>query len=153
MRRLGAALLAALMPLAAGAQAPTTPSETVDAFHKAMRVGDGKAALAFMARDVNIYEQGYVETTREQYAANQLADANRFAKLTERRVMRRESGQDERSAWVLSTTLTTGEFEHRKIELEGTETMLLRREGEAWVIAHIHWSAHPRSADDSGASP
>lgn len=150
MRRLGgalAALLALGLSLPAAADAPVTPSDTVDAFHKALRQGDGKAALAFMARDVSVFEQGFEETTRDGWGANQLPDANKFAKATERRVLRKESGQDTNSGWVISTTLTSGDFDGRKLELEGTETMLLRRDGDSWKIAHVHWSAHPKEAD------
>lgn len=144
--RLLAALMALAVSLPAGADAPTTPADTVEAFHKALRIGDGKAALAFMARDVSVFEQGFEETSRDSWGSKQLPDANQFAKQTERRVLRRESSQDTSTASVISTTLTTGEFDGRKLELEGTETMLLRREGDEWKIAHIHWSAHPKEA-------
>ncbi|MDB5969542.1 MAG: hypothetical protein JWQ90_1992 [Hydrocarboniphaga sp.] len=147
------ALLAPLLALTvispARADAPTTPSDTVEAFHKALRQGDGKAALAFMARDITVFEQGFEETSRDSWGSKQLPDANQFAKQTERRVLRREASQDTNTACVISTTLTTGDFDGRKLELEGTETMLLRRDGDGWKIAHIHWSAHPKE----GAAP
>jgi ketosteroid isomerase-like protein len=150
LRRLLGRLLAPMLAVgviaAARAEAPTTPSDTVEAFHKALRQGDGKAALAFMLRDVTVFEQGYTENSRDDWGNHQLPDANQFAKQTERRVLRREAAQDTATAWVMSTTLTSGEFDGRKLELEGTETMLLRREGDGWRIAHIHWSAHPLEA-------
>jgi len=43
---------------------------------------------------------------------------------------------------VISTTVTEGQFDGRKLVLDGTETMLLRRGVDGWRIAHIHWSAH-----------
>jgi ketosteroid isomerase-like protein len=134
------------LALAAAPAEPRTPSETVDAFHKALRQGDGRGALEYLAGDVSIFEQGFAESSREDYAKAQLADAAEFARATERRVLRRESGQDTGSAWVLSMTLTTGQFGDRQLALEGAETMLLRRVGDAWKIAHIHWSAHPQAA-------
>jgi ketosteroid isomerase-like protein len=144
MRSRLAGLLALLLMSAAQAEAPTTPSDTVEAFHKALQQGDGKAALAFMERDVTVFEQGFEETSRDSWGNNQLPDANKFAKATERRVLRKETGQDTNTAWVISTTLTSGDFDGRKLELEGTETMFLRRENDEWRIAHIHWSAHPK---------
>lgn len=140
------ALGAAVAALPAAAQAPTTPSDTVEAFHKALRQGDGKAALAFMARDVTVFEQGFTESSRDDWGTRQLPEANQFAKQTERRVLRREASQDTMTALVLSTTLTSGTFDGRKLELEGSETMLLRRDGDGWKIAHVHWSAHPVEA-------
>jgi ketosteroid isomerase-like protein len=148
LRGLLGSLLALGMIGTAGAEAPTTPSDTVEAFHKALRLNDGKAALAFMMPDVTVYEQGFTENSRDDWGNHQLADANKFAKDTERRVLRREASQDTETAWVISTTLTSGDFDGRKLELEGTETMLLRREAGSWRIAHIHWSAHPK--EDAG---
>lgn len=144
---------ALLLSLAGSAAAAATPAETVDAFHKALRSGDGSGALAYLASDVSIFEQGFAESSQAQYARTQLADAAGFARQTERRVLRRESGQDTQNAWVLSITLTTGQFGERSLELEGTETMLLRRFGDGWKIWHIHWSAHPREAPASAATP
>ena len=144
LRGLLGSLLALGVISTASAGAPTTPSDTVEAFHKALRLNDGKAALAFMLPGVTVYEQGFTETSRDDWDKHQLADANAFAKQTERRVLSREASQDTETAWVISTTLTSGDFDGRKLELEGTETMLLRREAGSWRIAHIHWSAHPK---------
>lgn len=125
------------------AASAATPAETVDAFHRALREGDGANALAYLDKNVSIFEQGFAESSRDDWARSQLKDAAEFARQTTRRILRRESGMDSNSAWVLSMTLTEGQFGDRKLALVGSETMLLRREGEGWLISHIHWSAHP----------
>lgn len=139
---LAAVMLALGVATPAAAEAPSTPSDTVEAFHKALKVGDGRAALAFLLPDVTIYEQGFTDNSRDDWGSRQLADANQFARQTERRVLRREASQDTNTAWVISTTVTEGQFDGRKLVLDGTETMLLRRGVDGWRIAHIHWSAH-----------
>lgn len=154
-RRLGYAitLVMTLGSAAVQADAPTTPAAVADAFHRGLREADGRAALVFMARDVLVFEQGFSETGRDNYARNQLQEANRFAKSTQRRVLSRQSGIDGQSAWVITTTITTGKFEDRALSLEGTETMLLRLEQDDWKISHIHWSAHPSDPADEAGSP
>ena len=87
-------------------------------------------------------QQGFTDNSRDDWGSRQLADANQFARQTERRVLRREASQDTNTAWVISTTVTEGQFDGRKLVLDGTETMLLRRGVDGWRIAHIHWSAH-----------
>ncbi len=122
---------------------PVSPSAVVEAFHRALRSGDGRAALALMARDVSVFEQGFAEISRDGYAKSQLEESMRFARATERHVISRQVGEDGATAWVISTTQTTGNFEGRALVLDGTETVLLRRDNQDWKIMHVHWSAHP----------
>lgn len=120
-----------------------SPSETVEAFHKALRTGKAEAAVDYLGPEVVVFEQGFINPSRAEFVSSQLQEAADFATRTERRVIRREAWQDGNIAWVLSSTLTVGIFEGRKLELEGAETMVMRKDGEGWKITHIHWSAHP----------
>lgn len=148
-----AAMLLALASFGVVAATPAetrravTPSETLDAFHKALRTHNAEGALAHLALEAVVYEQGFAETSRADWAKNQLPAAMDFAKDTERHVLRRESHQTGDLAWVISTTRTVGDFGARKLELEGTETAVLRKETEVWKIVHLHWSAHEKAAD------
>ena len=45
-------------------------------------------------------------------------------------------------ATVVSETRTIGTYNDKDYNLEGTGTMVLRRNGEGWKITHIHWSSH-----------
>lgn len=138
-------LLLALSVCAAGGVAQAgTPAEAVDAFHKALRDGKRDAAIEMLTKDASVFETGYVEPMRDQYAGEHLKQDMEFAAKTKRNVLRRETQIDGNSAWVLSLTETIGDFGERHVELEGTETVILRLVGEDWKIAHIHWSAHPR---------
>ncbi|HEX4896184.1 MAG TPA: nuclear transport factor 2 family protein [Solimonas sp.] len=128
--------------------APPAPVPAYEAvvndFHQAMAEGWKEGVLRHLADGVRIYEQGYAERSRDEYAAGHLDSDLVFAAATRRERLGRESGSSGDHAWVLSQSRTQGEIGGRTVDLEQTETMLLQRVGEAWQIVHIHWSAHGR---------
>lgn len=126
-------------PLAAFAQ---NPSQTVDAFHEALRTNQPDRVLALLAREAVIYEQGFAEISRDEWVRRQLGPAIAFAGDTERRVLRRESREMGDVAWVVSSTRTTVTLPGQPLALNGAETAILRRDTEGWRIVHLHWSAH-----------
>jgi methionine-rich copper-binding protein CopC len=65
---------------------------------------------------------------------------------------RRSGNSDGRLAWIASEGRTTGNFHGKAIDRITTETMLLRRDGGAWKIAHIHWSSAAAPAPARGAA-
>ncbi|MGQ0701207.1 MAG: nuclear transport factor 2 family protein [Panacagrimonas sp.] len=134
------ALCASLaLPWAAPAASPT---ETLDVFHQALRENQSDTVLVVLAVDAVIYEQGFAETSRDEWVRNQLGPAIAFARDSERRVLRRASGESGDMAWVISSTQTKIKVVDRPLILEGAETAILRREGGGWKIVHLHWSAH-----------
>src|SRR5690349_9350061 len=102
-RRIAAALVLGAWSAVAFAAAPT---EALDNFHTAMKKGDGDKAMALLSPEATIYEQGFSETSRDEWKKNQLAEALQFAGHTERRTLRRESKQVGDLAYVMTTTLT-----------------------------------------------
>ncbi|HEY1143049.1 MAG TPA: nuclear transport factor 2 family protein [Sphingomicrobium sp.] len=117
---------------------------TVDAFHAALRRGDTKAAAALLADDVLIFESGGAERTKAEYAAHHLPADAVFAQLVSSTVTRRAGRGDGAGAWVASEGRTTGTYKGKALDLDTTETMVLRRIGQAWKITHIHWSSAAR---------
>jgi hypothetical protein len=87
-------------------------------------------------------EQGFSETSRDTYATGHLAEDIEFARATRREVLSREAVTSGDSAWVQTLTRTRGKFSDKAVDVTGAETVILRREAEAWKILHIHWSAH-----------
>lgn len=141
MRKAWPVLLFAIVP---SLHAAADPAATVDAFHAALRAGQTEMALHTLAPDVSIYQQGFVESSREAYRKDQLKSDTAFAKVTEYEVLdRRLQWLGDNAALVLSHTRTHGEFSGEKLDLIGDETALLRKSGDSWVITHLHWSAHP----------
>lgn len=118
-----------------------TPTETVAAFHTALAAGNAERVTELMSPEIQIYESGYVERSRDEYAGHHLAADIAFAKATSVKVIRQDERTGGNLAIVLQETETTGKYQGKSVRLLGTETALLEKQGEQWVITHIHWSS------------
>lgn len=134
-------LFAALSLLSGFANA-ATPAQVVAAFHQALSRGDAIRATALLSPDVEIYEAGYVERSRDEYAAHHLASDIAFAKTTVTRLLRQHERVAGDTAIVVSESETTGTYRGRPVQQAGTETVVLEQQGKGWRIAHVHWSSH-----------
>lgn len=124
-------MLATLAAIALQAHAES-PSDAVDAFHRSLARGDAAAAAALLSPAVTIYESGYVERARDEYSGHHLL-SERVAKSSER-----VSGD---LAVVMRETETKGNYKGRSVHTFGTESAVLEKQGERWVIVHLHWSS------------
>ena len=113
----------------------------VDAFHAALRHGDTKGALSYLAENALIYESGGVERGRQEYAAHHLGADSAFAQAVPGTMAGRAGEAIGSVAWIATEGRTTGTYKDKAIDRVTTETMVLRRVGRAWKIAHIHWSS------------
>lgn len=147
--RIGAAVLFATA-LTANVQAQGTDEDTVKAvvadFHSALAEGYRDGALKLLMPNAVIFETGYVEASREQYAAGHLDADLLYAATVQRQLVHREAVVSGDMALVISQTRQTGEFQGKPVNLTNTETMVLRRSAETWKILHIHWSGHEPAA-------
>lgn len=140
--------IAGLFLVCAGASvgqgAPERAAEFVVAsFHSALAQKDHGRALAALSPGVVIYEAGEAELSREEYAAHHLDADMQFTAATKTDLRERTSHVTGDLAWVISRTITTGAFNGKQLNVEGTETMILERTSEGrWEIVHIHWSSH-----------
>jgi ketosteroid isomerase-like protein len=131
---------------AAAAMSPSAMSAAaiVDAFHAALRRGDTAAASALLADDALIFEAGGVEHGKAEYSARHLPADAEFSKSVASLVTGRVGDANGDWAWIASEGRTIGNFRGKAIDQATTETMLLRRDGRAWKIVHIHWSSARR---------
>ncbi len=119
------------------------PRAVVEAFQAALLAGDAKAAAELLAPDVLIYEFGGQESSREEYGAEHLkADIAALAGATVQQLDQRQV-VDGGLAIVTTRSRMTGKSGDKPFDVFSTETMVLRRDGRQWRIAHIHWSSHP----------
>jgi ketosteroid isomerase-like protein len=124
-----------------GDRAPAEPAAVVDDFHAALTAGDIPAALMRLADDAAVFESGGVERGKAEYAAHHAAADAAFAKAVPSRIVRRTGQAFGDTAWVLTEGRTKGVYNDREVDRVTTETMVLRRQGAAWRIVHIHWSS------------
>ncbi|MFT4047084.1 MAG: nuclear transport factor 2 family protein [Solimonas sp.] len=129
-----------------GAEAADAAQATavVASFHQSLRENYRKGALATLAPDVAIFEQGFAESSRDEYGAGHLDNDLLFAATTRYEVLHREAAAGGDTAWVITQARITGTFAGQDIDLDHTETAVLERRGGHWLIVHLHWSAHPR---------
>ena len=81
------ALTASLFGVHASSLA-ASPKESIAAFHAALVSGDKAKALALLSPEIAIYEAGYVERSREEYASHHLGGDMEFAKNSTRKVLK-----------------------------------------------------------------
>jgi len=142
------AVAAASNNAAPAAESGPAPVAVVEAFHAALKSGDPSSALKLLSVSASIYEQGFIDQTRSDYAGAHIAADAAFAQATELQVLeRRIIWLGDNAACVISRTQTKGSFQGHPINLVGTETMVLQRSGNSWNIEHIHWSAHPAEGE------
>lgn len=118
-----------------------SPEETVDAYYQALRDQNPALALSLLSREVQVFEHGRLNRSREDYAAAHLPTDLDSAKRITRELLSRRSGGAGDLYWVSSTYREQQMLEDGEKDSNATETVLLRRRGETWQIVHIHFSA------------
>lgn len=129
-----------------------TPLSAVRAFHHALDEGNEAAVQAVLMPDVMIFESGYAERSFEEYKGHHMPADMAFAKAVSTNVSRIRVTEDDAMAWVVSDRHTQGEWNGKTVNSLTLETIILRKVGENWRIAHVHWSARP-APDDLGDEP
>ncbi len=130
-----ASLTAATSALAAEAK------DVLASFHAALASGDKPKALELLAPNIAIYESGYVEDSRNEYASHHLAEDMAFAKTTTRKVLKHSERIEGNVAIIWEETETTGSSRGKDVHLFGTETAVLEKKADTWSITHVHWSS------------
>ena len=136
---LQAAIFAGLAVIASAAFG-AGPAATVDQFHAALAKGDMVAAAALLSDDALIFEQGGVERSKAEYAGHHLPADAEYAKAVASQLVKRTERTEGNLAWIGSEGRAKGTFRGKAVDRVSTETMVLRRSGDAWKIVHIHWS-------------
>ncbi len=116
-------------------------AKAVDAFHAALRKGDGAAAAALLADEALIYEGGHAERSKAEYASHHAGADAAYAAAVPSKLTHRSGVADEGLAWIASESRTTGKYKDKPVDRVTTETMILRKTAEGWRIVHIHWSS------------
>jgi ketosteroid isomerase-like protein len=120
----------------------------VDAFHAALRRGEPEAALALVADDALVFEDGRIERTKAEYALHHAAADAAYSKAVPSKRLSRSGHASGQLALVASESRTRGRFRGQDVDRIMVETMVLRRDpAGAWKIVHIHWSSAQSSIE------
>ncbi len=111
-------------------------------FHQAIQEGYREGVVRLLDENLIVFETGYVEASRDEYAGGHLDADLQYAMTVRREIVHSQTMVSGNVAVVLSQTRSRGEFAGKKINLTNTETMVLRLGPDGWKIAHIHWSGH-----------
>ena len=116
-------------------------ADVVDAFNRALVTGDKTAALALLDDDVSIFEQGWVERSKSNYASEHLESDVEFSKaVTSTRTARSGSIVGD-LAYLTTEGKFNGRFKDKDVNQVSIETMVLKKVQDQWRIVHIHWSS------------
>ena len=124
------------------AQEARLPTEIVDNFHRALKAGDTGRVLSMMDRELIVFEYGVADLKLEAYAFAHLPMDMDQAARTQWELQTRRMGGAGDERWVLSTYHVTGPAGANTPAIDQTtaETVILRRIGDGFRIAHVHWS-------------
>ena len=120
-------------------------AETVDAFHAALARNDTAGALSLLADNALIFEGGYVERSKAEYASHHAAADAAFSAAVPSSLLRRYGHAEGDIAWISSEGRAKGSYKDKAVDRLTTETMLLQRHDQGWQIVHIHWSSRTAS--------
>ena len=134
-------LLTTALFAASASSLAASPKETLAAFHDALTTGDKTKAASLLAPDIAIYESGYVERSRDEYASHHLGGDIEFAKNSTRKVLKQTERIDGKTAVVWEESETTGVSRGKPVHVFGTGTAVLEKNGDNWSIVHVHWSS------------
>lgn len=118
-----------------------SPTEVVGEYHAALAGGNTAKALSLLSPAVQIFEGGHVEKSKDEYAGHHLPADMAFAKTVNRKVLKGSERITGDLAVVMQETDTQGTYKGTAVHLLGTETAVLEKKGDEWVITHFHWSS------------
>jgi len=127
---------------ASSAGAVPEAESVVQAFHDALARGDRAAALALLADEARISEDGETQD-RRTYAAGHLAADIAFLKNAKVALLSRVSTRAGDRTQVASASAIHATARGKPVALRSDESMELRKAGDTWRIVEIRWSSQP----------
>lgn len=120
------------------------PEAAVQAFHAAMKYGNAQAATSLLSPELQVYEGGHAERSRDEYVKAHMPGDMTFMKDAKVTILKSRTKTVGDAAWVLTESRIQGDSSAGKpFDVLSTETALLRRKNGQWLIDHFHWSSSP----------
>lgn len=125
-----------------------TPAALADQFGSALRAQDAATLKALFFPNAIIVEGGGAERSFAEYADHHMKADMAYTSAITTRMIKRDIVAGETLATVITQSEMVGNYKGKSVHNAMMETMTLRRSGERWKIAHIHWSSAPLSGAD-----
>lgn len=125
------------------ATAPGSPVDTAKALHDALSSADSSKVKALLDPKVLILESGGAERSWAEYAAHHLKADMEFLKTVTYKLQRQTGDTVGDLAWVASEARMTGTSKDKPVDIQSTETLVLKRAAAGWKVVHVHWSSRP----------
>jgi len=122
---------------------PVSPVDTARLFHDAFSSGDASKVRALLDPEVLVLESGGAERSRAEYAAHHLKADMDFLKTVTYRLERQTGDTVGDLAWVASESRMTGASKEKPVDIQSTETLVLKKTSAGWKVVHVHWSSRP----------
>jgi len=117
-----------------------SPTQVADFLHEALTESDQEKLFDVVAPDVLIFEAGGVEASREEYASHHMHSDMKFMATMTRTVIDRKVMREGAMAVVTTQSTISGIYNDNPLNLNSTETLVMKMGQNGWQIHHIHWS-------------
>jgi mono/diheme cytochrome c family protein/ketosteroid isomerase-like protein len=125
------------------ATAAGSPVDTGKALHEALSSADASKVKVLLDPKVLILESGGAERSWAEYAAHHLKADMDFLKTVTYKLQRQTGDTVGDLAWVASEARMTGKSKDKPVDIQSTETLVLKKAAAGWKVVHIHWSSRP----------
>ncbi len=125
------------------ATAAGSPVDTARALHEALSSGHANKVKALLDPKVLILESGGAERSWAEYAAHHLKADMDFLKTVTYELQRQIGDTVGDLAWVASEARMTGASKDEPVDIQSTETLVLKKATAGWKVVHVHWSSRP----------
>jgi uncharacterized membrane protein/ketosteroid isomerase-like protein len=107
----------------------------------AIAIGDVNKLRTVLAPDVLIFESGGMETSLAEYEGHHMPADMAFMKAMRREVISQQVIDSGDVATVVTRSRVYGNYKDKEIDLNSTETLVVRKLNGQWKVVHIHWSS------------
>lgn len=125
-----------------------SPAALADQFGSALRAQDAPTLKSLFLPNAIIVEGGGAERSFAEYADHHMKADMAYTSAITTRTIKRDVVAGKTLATVITQSEMVGNHKGKSVHNAMMETMTLRRDGEGWKIAHIHWSSAPLSGAD-----
>lgn len=134
-----------------GSRVVSGPAEAaLQAFQDALQVGNVDLALARLAPDVVVTEDGKVDSSREAYARGHLKTDMALVKNAEVQLLNRSVNEGAEQTLIRSEARITTTGAGERVDVILDEVATLRETEDGWKIVRLEWESRPAVEQPDG---